>query len=45
MERIKEALDKARQERQIREGTSPAPVPTPTGRRRPDSRGIEYGQS
>ncbi|MEN8108998.1 MAG: CpsD/CapB family tyrosine-protein kinase [Pseudomonadota bacterium] len=45
MERIKEALDKARQERQIREGTSPAPVPAPTGKPRPDSRGIEYGQT
>jgi len=45
MERIKEALDKARQERQTREGTSAAPVPTPTGKPRPDSRGIEYGQT
>jgi Mrp family chromosome partitioning ATPase len=43
MERIKQALDKARQERQIREGT--AAVPTPAGKPRQDSRGIQYGQS
>jgi exopolysaccharide/PEP-CTERM locus tyrosine autokinase len=45
MERIKQALDKARQERQIREGTSPSPVPTPASGTRPDSRGIQYGQT
>ena len=39
MERIKQALEKARQERQIREGSSPAPVPTPASGTRPDSRG------
>ena len=45
MERIKQALEKARQERQIREGSSPAPVPTPASGARPDSRGIQYGQT
>ena len=45
MERIKQALDKARQERQIREGTSDAPVPASTGQSRQDSRGLQYGQT
>ena len=45
MERIKQALDKARQERQIRQGTSDAPVPASTGQSRQDSRGLQYGQT
>ena len=45
MERIKQALEKARQERQTREATSATPGPTPTGGTRPDSRGIQYGQT
>jgi protein-tyrosine kinase len=45
MERIKEALDKARQERQLREGTPLTPVQTPTGRTSTESRNIEYRQT
>ena len=44
MERIKQALDKARAERQLREGT-PTPVPTSTGRPAPENRNIEYWQT
>jgi protein-tyrosine kinase len=45
MERIKQALEKARQERQIRQGTSDTPVTTPTGKSSPDSRGIDFGKN
>ena len=42
MERIKQALEKAREERQIRSGTEPAPVPS---RPRKETGKIEYAQT
>ena len=45
MERIKQALEKARQERQIREVSSPAPLTIPPLKIGPNTRGIQYAKT